>query len=154
MNVTRQVPRRQTTSPGRAAGTPVRGCRAAAERPQRVALRRVLASRPSACTYWLRCQERQRTALHSPFLHCPELANPGEAGRGGEGGRGAAWSEEAAASLTPGGSGVLADPAKIDEEFRKAWLPYFCRSGKRALRNSIVKLMVGYRFCLRFIRPG
>ena len=27
--------------------------------------------------------------------------------------------------LTPGGSGVLADPARIDEEFRKAWLPYF-----------------------------
>ena len=25
--------------------------------------------------------------------------------------------------LTPGGSGVLADPARIDEEFRKAWLP-------------------------------
>ena len=33
--------------------------------------------------------------------------------------------------LTPGGSGVLADPAKIDEEFRKAWLPYYCRSGQR-----------------------
>ena len=33
--------------------------------------------------------------------------------------------------LTPGGSGVLADPATIDEEFRKAWLPYFCRSGQR-----------------------
>ena len=33
--------------------------------------------------------------------------------------------------LTPGGSGVLADPAKIDEEFRKVWLPYFCRSGQR-----------------------
>ena len=33
--------------------------------------------------------------------------------------------------LTPGGSGVLADAAKIDEEFRKAWLPYFCRSGQR-----------------------
>ena len=31
--------------------------------------------------------------------------------------------------LTPGGSGVLSDPARIDEEFRKAWLPYFCRSG-------------------------
>ena len=31
--------------------------------------------------------------------------------------------------LTPGGSGVLADPARIDEEFRKVWLP--------ALRNSI-----------------
>ena len=33
--------------------------------------------------------------------------------------------------LTPCGSGVLADPARIDEEFRKAWLPYFCRSGQR-----------------------
>ena len=33
--------------------------------------------------------------------------------------------------LTFGGSGVLADPARIDEEFRKAWLPYFCRSGQR-----------------------
>ena len=27
--------------------------------------------------------------------------------------------------LAPGGSGVLANPARIDEEFRKAWLPYF-----------------------------
>ena len=26
---------------------------------------------------------------------------------------------------------MLADPATIDEEFRKAWLPYFCRSGQR-----------------------
>ena len=33
--------------------------------------------------------------------------------------------------LTPGGSGVLSDPAGFDEEFRKAWLPYFCRSGQR-----------------------
>ena len=33
--------------------------------------------------------------------------------------------------LSPGGSGVLAGPAKIDEELRKAWLPYFCRSGQR-----------------------
>ena len=33
--------------------------------------------------------------------------------------------------VTPGGSGVLADPGRIDEEFRKAWLPYFCRSGQR-----------------------
>ena len=33
--------------------------------------------------------------------------------------------------LTSGGSGVLSDPARIDEEFRKAWLPYFCRSGQR-----------------------
>ena len=54
--------------------------------------------------------------------------------------------------LTPGGSGVLADPARIDEEFRKAWLPYFCRSGQRepALTNSIGRLMVAYLFCLRF----
>ena len=33
--------------------------------------------------------------------------------------------------LTPGGSGVLADPVRVDEEFRKAWLPHFCRSGQR-----------------------
>ena len=33
--------------------------------------------------------------------------------------------------LTPGGSGVLSDPARIVEEFRKARLPYFCRSGQR-----------------------
>ena len=33
--------------------------------------------------------------------------------------------------LSPGGSGVLSDPARIDEEFRKAWLPYFYRSGQR-----------------------
>ena len=32
--------------------------------------------------------------------------------------------------LTPGGSGVLADPATIDKEFQKASLPYFCRSGQ------------------------
>ena len=35
------------------------------------------------------------------------------------------------AHLTRGGSGVLADPVRIDEEFRKVWLPYFCRSGQR-----------------------
>ena len=33
--------------------------------------------------------------------------------------------------LRPDLGGVLADPAGIDEEFRKAWLPYFCRSGQR-----------------------
>ena len=26
---------------------------------------------------------------------------------------------------------MLADPARIDEKFRKAWLPYFRRSGQR-----------------------
>ena len=34
-------------------------------------------------------------------------------------------------ALTFGGSGVLADPVGTDQEFRKAWLPYFCRSGQR-----------------------
>ena len=33
--------------------------------------------------------------------------------------------------LTPDGSGVLSDSNQIDAEFRKAWLPYFCRSGQR-----------------------
>ena len=33
--------------------------------------------------------------------------------------------------LTTDGSGVLSDPHTIDEEFRKAWLPFFCRSGQR-----------------------
>ena len=33
--------------------------------------------------------------------------------------------------LSPGSSGILSDPSRIDEEFRKAWLPYFCRSGQR-----------------------
>ena len=53
--------------------------------------------------------------------------------------------------LSPGGSGVLSDPARIDEEFRKAWLPYFCRSGQRkpALRNSIGRLRSGYHCCLK-----
>ena len=34
-------------------------------------------------------------------------------------------------ALTPGGSGVLSASMRIDEEFQKAWLPYFCRSGRR-----------------------
>ena len=33
--------------------------------------------------------------------------------------------------LTVGLSGVVADPSRTDEEFRKAWLPYFSRSGQR-----------------------
>ena len=31
-------------------------------------------------------------------------------------------------ALTTDGSGILSDPALIDEQFRKAWLPYFSRS--------------------------
>ena len=33
--------------------------------------------------------------------------------------------------LTHGGSGVLSDLVRIGEEFRKASLPFFCRSGQR-----------------------
>ena len=33
---------------------------------------------------------------------------------------------------TPGGSGILADPALIDAKFREAWMPYFCRAGRGA----------------------
>ena len=33
--------------------------------------------------------------------------------------------------LTPGGSGVMADPDRRGEEFRKAWPPLFCCSGQR-----------------------
>ena len=35
------------------------------------------------------------------------------------------------AHLTHGGLGFLADPVRIDEEFRKAWPRYFCHSGQR-----------------------
>ena len=58
--------------------------------------------------------------------------------------------------LAPSRSGVLADPAKIDEEFRKAWLPYFCPSGKGipALRHSPRKSRGGYLCCLRLLYPG
>ena len=58
--------------------------------------------------------------------------------------------------FTPGGSGVLADPAGIDEEFRKAWLPYFCRSGQRdtSLEEFDRRLMGGCLFCLKSIFPG
>ena len=58
--------------------------------------------------------------------------------------------------LTPDGSGVLSDLARIGEEFRKVWLPYFCRSGQRetSLDEFNEEVDGGYRFCLRFIRPG
>ena len=42
-----------------------------------------------------------------------------------------AWFLQCKPHITRGGSGVLADPARIDEEFRQALLPYFCRSGQR-----------------------
>ena len=48
--------------------------------------------------------------------------------------------------VTPGGSGVLADPARIDEEFRKAWFFIFAALGKGipALRNSVLRLEGGF----------
>ena len=33
-------------------------------------------------------------------------------------------------SVTVGGSGVLVDPHAIDEQFRRAWMPFFCRGDK------------------------
>ena len=31
--------------------------------------------------------------------------------------------------LKEDGSGILSDPGLVDEQFRRAWLPYFCRAG-------------------------
>ena len=58
--------------------------------------------------------------------------------------------------LTPDGSGVLSDPNQIDAEFRKAWLPYFCRSGQReaSLDEFGFEVAGGCRFFLRFIFQG
>ena len=55
--------------------------------------------------------------------------------------------------LSPGSSGVLSDPSRIDEEFRKAWLPYFCRSGQReaSLEDFDVEVEGCYLCCLRFL---
>ena len=30
-------------------------------------------------------------------------------------------------SVTAGGSGILVEPHAIDEQFRRAWMPFFCR---------------------------
>ena len=51
--------------------------------------------------------------------------------------------------------GVLADPTRIDEEFRKPWLPYFCRSGQRdASLEEFDREVDGWlRFYLRCICP-
>ena len=34
--------------------------------------------------------------------------------------------------VTTGGSGILVEPHAIDEQFRRAWLPFFCRGGRGA----------------------
>ena len=38
--------------------------------------------------------------------------------------------------LTVDGSGVISDPDRIDEQFRKAWLPFCCRAGRGAVDIS------------------
>ena len=50
-------------------------------------------------------------------------------------------------SLTPGSTGVLADPARIGEEFLNAWLPYLCRSVRK---EASVEEFGSDRCCLRF----
>ena len=45
--------------------------------------------------------------------------------------------------LTVDGSGVISDPDRIDEQFRKAWLPFFCRAGRGAVDLSAFDREVG-----------
>ena len=45
--------------------------------------------------------------------------------------------------LTVDGSGVLSDPDRIDEQFRNAWLPFFCRAGRAAADPSVFDQEVG-----------
>ena len=35
--------------------------------------------------------------------------------------------------LPEDGRGVLSDPQCVDEQFRKAWLPFFCRAGRESV---------------------
>ena len=45
--------------------------------------------------------------------------------------------------LTIDGSGVISDPDRIDEQFRKAGLPFFCRDGRGAVDLSAFDREVG-----------
>ena len=45
--------------------------------------------------------------------------------------------------LTVDGSGVLSDLGRIDEQFRNAWLPFFCRAGRDAADPSVFDQEVG-----------
>ena len=58
--------------------------------------------------------------------------------------------------ITPGGSGVLADPGRIDENSEKPGFPSFAALGKGTptLRNSMKKSKSGYLCCLRLLCPG
>ena len=39
--------------------------------------------------------------------------------------------------------GVISDPDRIDEQFRKAWLPFFCRADRGAVDLSAFDREVG-----------
>ena len=41
------------------------------------------------------------------------------------------------------GGGVLSSPDRIDEQFRAAWLPFFCRAGRSAVDPSVFDREVG-----------
>ena len=58
--------------------------------------------------------------------------------------------------LTPGGSGVLADPARLMKNSERLGFPPFAALGKGvpALRNSTKRLTGGYRFYRRLLCPG
>ena len=91
---------------------------------------------PAFCVVWFRCRLLRRYLALWPEevrrVYCLlEMVGEGCPGHGPIHFLSASAAEIGSGHLTPGGSGVLADPAKVDEEFRKAWLPYFCRSGQR-----------------------
>ena len=45
--------------------------------------------------------------------------------------------------VTPDGSGILSDPHLLDREFRKAWLPFFCRRDRGSADLSALNAEVG-----------
>ena len=45
--------------------------------------------------------------------------------------------------LTVDGSGILSDPDRIEEQFRNAWLPFFCRVDRGAADLSVFDREVG-----------
>ena len=45
--------------------------------------------------------------------------------------------------MTEDASGILSDPGLIDEQFRRAWLPYFCRAGRGSVDLDVPHAQVG-----------
>ena len=45
--------------------------------------------------------------------------------------------------LTEDGSGILSDPWLIDEQFRRAWLPFFCGAGRGSVDLDAFHAQVG-----------